>query len=77
MVASEAQKRATAKWSAVPENKVKIYNNTARYRENDYAKHLELHRSYRMKCYAKQRGYMCYDDYLFDVTLRCIYKLFN
>jgi len=62
MKATEAQKRATAKWSAVPENKVKIYNNTARYRENDY---------------AKQRGYMCYDDYLFDVTLRCIYKLFN
>ena len=40
MKATEAQKRATAKWSATPENKVKLYNNVLRCRENNYEKYL-------------------------------------
>jgi len=77
MKATEAQKRATAKWSATPENKVKLYNNVLRCRENNYEKYLESQRLSAVKYYAKQRGYESYEDYLFDVTLRCIYKLYN
>ena len=77
MKRTEAQNRATAKWSAKPESKVKLYNNVLRFRENNYDKYIESHRLYRLRSYAKKRGYECYEDYVYDVTLRCIHKLYQ
>tara|TARA_R110000782_G_scaffold202232_1_gene290836 strand:+ start:76 stop:309 length:234 start_codon:yes stop_codon:yes gene_type:complete len=77
MKRTEAQNRATAKWSAKPESKVKLYNNVLRCRENNPEKYLESQRLSAKKYYAKKRGYECYDDYIYDVTIRCIYKLYD
>jgi len=77
MAISDIQKRANAKWCAKPESKIKLYNNVMRFRENNYDKYLETQRLAAAKYYAKKRGYDSYDDYLYDVTLRCIYKLYN
>ena len=48
-----------------------------RYRENNYDKYLENQRLSTNKNYAKKKGYKCYDDYIYDVTLQCVRKLYN
>ncbi len=77
MAISDIQKRANAKWCAKPESKVKLYNNVMRYRDNNYDKYLENQRLSTNKNYAKKKGYECYDDYISDVTLQCVRKLYN
>tara|TARA_R110000803_G_scaffold192961_1_gene255863 strand:+ start:472 stop:705 length:234 start_codon:yes stop_codon:yes gene_type:complete len=76
MPTSDIQKRATAKWTAKTENKIKLYNNVMRFRENNYDKYLETQRLASTKYYAKKRGYECYDDYICDVSIIYVRKLF-
>ena len=76
MVASEAQKRATAKWSANPANAHFLRDAKDKYRRNNWDRYLEQQRKYNKIAYAKKLGYSSLEDYIYDNSLCCVRKLF-
>ena len=76
MVASEAQKRATAKWSANPENAHMLRRANDKYRRKNWEKYLEQQRKNNMFAYAKKLGYTSLEDYVYDNSLFYVRKLF-
>jgi hypothetical protein len=75
MVASEAQKRAIAKWTAKPESKIKLYNNVVRNRQLHPYKYLESQRKATRKYHAKKLG-ITLEEYESETTLKCIRYLY-
>ena len=76
MVASEAQKRATAKWSANPENAHMLRRAKDKYRRSNWERYLEQQRKNNMFAYAKKLGYTSLEEYIYDNSLCCVRKLF-
>ena len=76
MGVSEAQKRATAKWSANPENAHMLRRANDKYRRKNWEKYLEQQRKNNMFAYAKKLGYTSLEDYVYDNSLFYVRKLF-
>ena len=76
MGVSEAQKRATAKWSANPENAHMLRRANGKYRRKNWEKYLEQQRKNNMFAYAKKMGYTSLEDYVYDNSLFYVRKLF-
>ena len=76
MVASEAQKRATAKWSANPGNAHMLRRAKDKYRRSNWERYLEQQRKNNMFAYAKKLGYTSLEEYIYDNSLCCVRKLF-
>ena len=72
---SESQKRSYIKYR---ENNRDIINNCVRrYREKNKEKEKISNRKSSLLYYARKKGYETYEDFLIDVTIKDIRKLFN